>query len=323
MPDMAIQLTDVRHAREILRPYLQTTPLRHYPQLDAAFGGAARVLVKHENHQPTNSFKARNGIAAVAALSPEERARGVICATRGNHGQGVALGGQLLGAEVTVCVPLGNNVEKNEAMRALGAHVIEEGANYDEAAALAGTLGAERGLTLVHSSNNPHVLAAAGTLTLEILEQAPRIDALVVALGGGSQAVGAIAVTKALAPHVPVYAVQAERAPAQYESIKAGRMVHVPARETLADGLATSTAYALTFDTLCRGLAGVVTVSEDEIAEAMRIVIRTTHNLLEGGAGAAFAGLWRLRSELAGKTVAVVLSGANVDQATLRRVLGI
>jgi len=316
-----ITFADVLRARDVLRAHLTPTPLRNYRLLDDALGNGARVLVKHENHLPTGSFKLRNGIVAVAALTPEQRGRGIVAATRGNHGQGLAWAGQLLGAQVTVCVPLGNSSEKNAGIRALGATLIEVGNDYDDAVAHAELLVRERGLTLVHSSNNPHILAGAATLTLEILEQAPDVEAVVVPLGGGSQAVGAITVVRERAPHVKVYAVQAAHAPAQHDGLKAGRIMQKRVLPTLADGLATRTSYDLTFETMRQGLADCVLASETEIAEAMRVGMRTTHNILEGAAGAAFAGLWKLQVPLAHKTVAVVLSGSNVDQSVLRKVL--
>lgn len=317
-----ISLADVHAARERLAPYLFRTSLRRYPALDAAVGHDIAVLVKHENHLPTNSFKARNGLSAVTMLSAEEAGRGVLAATRGNHGQGVALAGQLLGIAVTICVPHGNNPEKNEAMVGFGATLIEEGRDYDETLAVAETLVRERGLTMVHSTNDPHVLAGAGTITLEIVEQEPEVDAMVIAVGGGSQTVGALTVLRELKPEARVYAVQAEGAAAFYQSWKAGRPVTVPAADTFADGIATRSTYELTFPTILDGVAGFVTVSDAEIAEAMRLVIRTTHNLVEPAAAAGLAGLFRLREELAGKRVAVILTGGNVDEATLRRVVG-
>jgi len=318
---LPISFADVLHARDVVRNYLVPTPLRHYRLLDEAVGAGMHILVKHENHQPTCSFKVRNGIAAVSALSPDQRARGIVAATRGNHGQGLAWAGQLLNVPVTVCVPHGNSTEKNAAMRAMGARLVEVGRDYDDAILHADQLVQQYGLTLVHSSNNADILAGAATLTLEIIEQAGRIDALVVPRGGGSQAVGAITVLRELAPHVQIYAVQAANASAQYEGLRAGSMVEKAVLPTLADGLATRTSYELTFEAMFHGLTACITVTEEEIAEAMRVTMRTTHNLLEGASGAAFAGLWKLRDELAHKTVAVVLSGSNIDQSVLRRVL--
>src|SRR3954466_13294602 len=194
-----ITLDDVRAARERLAPYLTATPLRTHPPLDAAVPGLS-LFVKHENVQPTGSFKVRNGLATVTALGAPERAAGVVGATTGNHGLGLAYAGRQLGVPVTICVPRGNNPEKNAALRAWGARVIEEGADYDDAVAIAQRLVHDEGRTLAHSTNNPNVLAGAGTMSLEILEQAPDLDAVIIAIGGGSQAVGAITVARALRP---------------------------------------------------------------------------------------------------------------------------
>jgi threonine dehydratase len=314
---MPIALDDVRAAHARIAPYLGPTPLRRHPLLDEEIG--ARVLVKHENHQPTCAFKVRNALSAMTALGEAERRRGVIAATRGNHGQGVAYAGQLLGAPVTICVPVGNNPEKNAAMRALGAELIEEGRDYDESVVVAERLVQGRGLTMLHSTNDARIIAGAGTITLEILEQAPELDALVVAVGGGSQAVGALTVARALRPGLPVYGVQAEAAAAIHDGWHAKKAVSKPSADTFADGLATRHCYEMTFGALCEGLAGFVTVSEPELAEAVRILLRTTHNLAEGAGAAGLAGLRKL--PLAGKTVAIILSGGNIDAATLARVL--
>jgi threonine dehydratase len=316
-----IALRDVLEARRRLRPYLVPTPLRQYAALDEAVGDGTHVWVKHENHNPTNSFKVRNAMSVLTALPEEVRKRGVLGATRGNHGQGVAWAGALLGAPVVVCVPLGNNPEKNEAMRGFGAELVEEGRDYDESVEVAHRIEGERGLTMVHSTNDPLVIAGAATLTLEILEERPGIEAMVIAVGGGSQAVGAMTVVRAMAPHVRVYGVQAERAAAIHDSWHAGRVVTRDSADTFADGLATRQPYELTFPALREGLSGFVTVTEAEIAEAVRILLKTTHNLAEGAGAAGLAGLRRLSEELGGKEVAVIISGGNMDAATLERVV--
>jgi threonine dehydratase len=316
-----IDLRDVLEARRRIRPYLPPTPLRNYPALDRAAGDRVRLWVKHENHNPTNSFKARNAMSFLTALPEDVRRRGVLGATRGNHGQGIAWAGALLGAPVVVCVPVGNNPEKNEAMRGFGAELVEEGRDYDESVEVARRIVRERGLTMIHSTNDPLVIAGAGTLTIEILEERPGIDAIVIAVGGGSQAVGALTVVRALAPEIRVYGVQAERASAIHDSWHAGRVLKKDSADTFADGLATRQPYDATFPALQAGLAGFVAVSESEIAEAVRILVSATHNLAEGAGAAGLAGVRRLAGHLAGKEVAVVLSGGNIDSATLTRVM--
>lgn len=318
-----IAYSDVLAARERLAPFLTPTPLRSYPALDAAVG--AHVLVKHENHQPTNSFKVRNGFSVMTALTLEERRRGVVAATRGNHGAGLCYAGRRLGVPVTICVPVGNNPEKNEAMRGLGGTLVEEGRDYDEAVGVMDRLVRERGLRPVHSTNDPLVIAGAATLALEIVEQADAmdepLDAFVAAVGGGSLSVGALVVIREARPGAAVYGVQAERASAIHDSWHAGRPIEKPSADTFADGLATRMTYALTFPALREGLAGFVTVSEAEIADALRLFLRATHNLAEGAGATGLAGARKLGETLRGRTVAIVVTGSNIDAATLRRVV--
>jgi threonine dehydratase len=321
MSTWPIAFEDVRAARERLRPHLLPTPLRSYAALDEAAGKGVRVLVKHENFQPTGAFKVRNGVSALTLLGPEQKRRGVVAATRGNHGLGLAWAGRRLGVPVTVCVPVGNNPEKNAAVRGLGARLVEEGRDYDESVGAAERLVREEGLHLVHSTNDAAVVAGAGTLTLEMLEEAPEIEALVFSVGGGSQAVGGLTVARALRPGLPVYAVQAAGASAIHDAWHLGRPVSKPSADTFADGLATRNTYPFTFGALREGLAGFVAVTEAQLAEAVRILLATTHTLVEGAGAAGLAGLLALRDMLAGKTVGIVLSGANIDKETLRRVL--
>jgi threonine dehydratase len=316
-----ITMADVIEARRRIAPHLERTALRRYAPLDAAVGEGISVYVKHENHQPTNAFKARNNLAVLSALTAPERRAGVIAATRGNHGQGLAWAGSLLSVPVTVCVPLGNNPEKNEAIRGFGAVLVEEGRDYDESVAVAKRLAEEKGLRIVHSTNERFVIAGAATLTLEMLEQEPGLEALVYSVGGGSQAVGGLTVARALRPGLPVYGVQAARASAAHDSWHAGKRLTTPSADTIADGLATRSTYEMTFNALRDGLKGFVAVEEQELGEAIRTLLSTTHNLAEGAGAAGLAGLVRLRKELAGKKVGIVISGGNIDRETLRRVL--
>jgi threonine dehydratase len=316
-----VTIDDVRAARERIAPYLAPTPVYTYPLLDEWVDSGIRVFVKHENFQPTNAFKVRNGLAFMTALPAAARAGGVVAATRGNHGLGLAYAGRLFGVKVTVCVPVGNNPDKNAGMRALGATVIEEGRDYDESVLVADRIVRAEGATLAHSTNDRQVLAGAATMSLEMLEQVPDLDAMVIAAGGGSQALGALTVARALRPGLRVYAVQAEGAAALHDSWHAGAMLSRDRAETFADGLATRSAYAMTFPALREGLAGFVTVSDADIAQAVRVLLRTTHSLVEGAGAAGLAGLRRLASTLAGQRVGIVLSGGNIDEATLLRVL--
>ncbi len=312
---------DIVAARKRLASHLSPTPLRRYRALDDEVGSGIRVLVKHENHLPTNAFKARNALSFMTALEPAQRTRGVVAATRGNHGAGLAWAGAELGIPVVICVPHGNNPEKNAAMRGYGAELVEAGRDYDEAVEVAKRLVLDRGLVMAHSTNDAHVIAGAGTLGAELCEQAPQLDAIVVAVGGGSQAVGALVAARQLRPQVAVYGVQAAGASAIHDSWHRKQRLTIERADTFADGLATRATYDLTWDALREGLAGFVKVSDAALADAIRMLLRTTHNLAEGAGAAGLAGLVALREQLAGKTVAIVLSGSNIDAATLRRVI--
>jgi threonine dehydratase len=316
-----VTIADVLEARERIRGTLPPTALRRYAPLEEAVGYGIRLFVKHENHQPTQAFKARNALAALTSLSEEEKRKGVVGASRGNHGQGLAWAGQMLGVPVAICVPQGNNPEKNEAMRGFGAEVIEQGDDYDAAVLVADRLVRERGMTLVHSTNHRQVIAGAGTLALEMLEQEPSLEVLVLSVGGGSQAVGAMTVARAMRPELRVFGVQAERAAAIHDSWHKGRPLAGYTANTFADGVATRAVYELTFPALREGLAGFVKVSEGAIADAVRLLLRTTHNLAEGAGATGLAGLLALREALAGKSVGICVSGGNIDQETLRRVV--
>ncbi|HEY4305777.1 MAG TPA: threonine/serine dehydratase [Gemmatimonadaceae bacterium] len=319
--DWPITLDDVRAARERISQYITPTAFREYPRLSEIAGGDMRVFVKHENHQPTNSFKIRNGLSFMTTLNAGELKRGVVAATTGNHGQGIAYGARLLGSTATICVPAGNNPDKNAAMRALGATVIEEGRDYDEAVGVMRRIAEQEGRVVSHSTNDPRIVAGAGTMTLEIVEQAPDLDALVIAVGGGSQAVGALTVARTLAPNLEVLGVQAAGAPAIHNSWHAGKRLTTDRADTFAEGVATRTTYDLTFDALASGLGAFVTVTDAEIAESLRTVLSITKNVVEGAGAMGFASLPKFRERLAGKKVGVVFCGGNIDSAVLRRIL--
>jgi threonine dehydratase len=315
-----ISFDDVLAARARLAPYLTPTPLQRHPALEALLPEVS-LLVKHENVQPTGSFKVRNGLSTLTALTGAQRAAGVVGATTGNHGLGLAFAGRALGVPVTICVPRGNNPEKNSGMRAWGARVVEEGADYDEAIAVAQRFMDADGLTLCHSTNNPNVLSGAGTMTLEILEQSDDLDILLIAIGGGSQAVGAITVARALRPGLEIIGVQAAGASAAYDGWKAKAPRTIARADTFAEGVATRTTYELTFQTLVDGLADFVTVTDAEIAEAVRVILSSTHHLVEGAGAIGLAGATKLAPRLKGKNVGVVFCGGNMDSAVLRRIL--
>lgn len=316
-----ITLDDARAAHARVAPHMPVSPLYKYPLLDAWIGRGIQLHLKHENFNPTGSFKVRNGLSFMGALDRAARARGIVAATRGNHGLGLAYAGRIHGVHCTICVPLGNNPEKNAGMRALGAEVIEEGRDYDESVEVANRIVQQSGATLAHSTNNREIIAGAATLSLEMLGQSPDLEAMVIAVGGGSQAVGALTVARALKPSLAVYAVQAAGASASHDSYHAGRMIAKDRADTFADGLATRSAYELTLPALREGLADFITVTDAEIAESLRVLLRTTHSLVEGAGAAGLAGAFKLRDQLAGKRIGIIISGGNIDAATLGKVL--
>ncbi|AMW05430.1 threonine ammonia-lyase [Gemmatimonas phototrophica] len=308
-----ISFADITAARERLRPFFVPSPVRHYPLLDELVGYGIRVLVKHENHLPTGSFKVRNGTASITALTPEQAERGVIAATTGNHGLGLAWAGAARGVSVTICVPKGNNPEKNAGIRSFGATLMEVGDRYDDAVAACRTIAEQEHRTIVHSTNHREVLTGAGTMSVEFLEQAPELDAIVIALGGGSQAVGALVAGAELKPSFKVYAVQSQGASAQHDAWHDGVSRSGAPAQTFAEGIATGSTYDLTFDTLRGGLADFVLAGESMISQAVRDLWTITHNLAEGAGAAGLAGLRLLAPRLAGQTVGIVMCGGNLD----------
>ena len=324
IPVTPIRFADVSAARERLRAHLPTSPAMHYPLLDDLVGHGVRAWVKHENHLPVNTFKVRNATSALTALverDPEAAKRGVAAATTGNHGQGLAWAGARLGVPVTICVPEGNNPEKNAVILSYGARLVEAGPTYDDAVMHCDTLIAEEGLTRIHSTNNADVLAGAGTMTAEFLEQVPTLDAVIIALGGGSQCVGAITVRDEVKPELAVYAVQSEGASAQYDAWRDGQPRLRQAAKTFAEGIATGSTYEMTSDSLRAGLTDFVLVSEDAIAQGVRDLLRVTHNMAEGAGAAGLAGLHVLARRLAGQQVGIVMCGGNLDAERLRVIL--
>ena len=312
-------LADVFTARARVYAHIQPTALLRHPLLSAETG--LDIHVKHENHNPTCSFKIRGGLNLVASL-PEAERRGVISASTGNHGQSIAFASLRERVPCTIVTPRGNNPDKNAAMRAMGAEVIEFGRDFDEAREYVERIAVERGLRYVHSANEPLLIAGVATYALEIFESLPDADVILVPIGGGSGASGCALVRTALGSRARVIGVQAQRADAFARSWKTGTRVVSESAHTFAEGMATRVTFDLTFGMLERALDDIVTLSEDELAEGVRLALRTTHNLAEGAAAAPLAAATRLKDQLAGQKVVCVMSGGNIDAATLRRILG-
>lgn len=312
-------LKDVYDARPRVYRVVRPTPLMRHPLL-AAETGIDQIFVKHENHNPTGAFKVRGGLNLVGSLTGDER-RGVVTATTGNHGQSIGLACQREGIPCTIVVPLGNNPEKNAAMRAYGAEVIEHGRDFDEAREKVEQLQQERGLRYVHSGNEPMLLAGVGTYALEMFEEQPDLDFVLVPVGGGSGACGCCIVRTGIGSRAKVIGVQAERADAFARSWRTHTRVVGDRADTFAEGMATRVTFDLPFGILQRELDDVVTLSEAELAEGVRLALRTTHNLAEGAGAASLAAAMKLRDRLQGTRVACVMSGGNLDAARLREIL--
>jgi threonine dehydratase len=311
-------LADVLEARRRIAPHLHPTPLYAYPGLRELVG--AEIHVKHENHLPTGAFKVRGGVNLVSQLDAETREHGVIAASTGNHGQSIAYAARLFGVRATICVPEGANPVKVASMRGLGAEVVFHGRDFDEAREHCEQLAREHGYRYVHSGDEPLLIAGVGTATLEILEEQPGTDVLVVPIGGGSGAAGACIVAKTLKPPMTVIGVQSEAAPAAYRSWREQRLVE-DRMETFAEGLQTRTAFALPQRILRERLDDFVLVSDDEIRAAQALMIETTRNLVEAAGAAPLAAALRMRDQLAGKQVALIASGGNASREQLLAVL--
>jgi threonine dehydratase len=309
-----ITLADVLEARRRISPHLRATPLYPYAGLDELLG--AEVWVKHENHQPVGAFKVRGGVNLVSQLAEDERSRGLISASTGNHGQSIAYAARLFGVNVRICVPEAANPVKLGAMRALGAELIEHGKDFDAAREHCERLAEEHGYRYVHSGNEPHLIAGVGTGTLEILEDRPDVETIVVPIGGGSGAAGACIVAKAIRPEIEVIGVQSEAAPAAHRSWQARALLDGE-NETFAEGLATRVPFELPQQILWEHLDDFVLVSEDEIRHANRLMIEHTRNLVEPAGAAPLAAALKLRDHLHGRRVALVVSGGNISPAQL------
>src|SRR5215510_6414776 len=272
-------LHDVYQARERVAPYVPRSPLMRHPLLDEATG--LSIWVKHENHNPTCAFKVRGGLNLVAAMTPEERARGIVTASTGNHGQSIALASRIHGVKSTVFVPTGNNPEKNAAIRAFGAVLEEGGKDFDEARERCEQRAAETGARYVHSADEPLLIAGVGTYALEVFEELPDADVIFVPIGGGSGACGLITVRNALGSKAKIIGVGAVNADAVYRSWKGPDRVVGKSADTFAEGVATRVSFDLPFSIYKEHLDGFIQLTETELADGVRMALETTHNLAE------------------------------------------
>ncbi len=310
-------LDELRAAERLVRAALPPTPALRWPLVAERLG--ADAVVKHEHHNPTGAFKVRGGLTFVEDVKRRRPdVRGLISATRGNHGQSLAFAGRRAGLEVVIYVPRGNSVEKNAAMRALGARLVEFGSDFQEAREEAMRVAESAGLEPVPAFHRELVRGVA-TYALELFTEHPDLDALYVAIGQGSGVCGCIAARDALGLKTEIVGVQAEAAPAYALSLASGRVVSTNSSDTLADGMATRVPDEEAFALIASGVSRITLVSDDEIAEAIRLHWRAAHNLAEGAGAAPLAAALKERDRLRGKKVGIVLSGGNIDLELFQR----
>lgn len=317
MSHAMLTLHDVWRARPNVYRYLRPTPLYFYQGLSDLLG--AQVWVKHENHQPTGAFKVRGGFNLAANLSLEERRRGLATASTGNHGQSIAYAGQVYGIPALIAMPEGANPDKAARIRAFGARLVCHGPDYDAAREWVMQEAATQGYRYVGPAD-PELIAGVATYSLEILEDLPDVDVIVVPVGGGSGAAGACLVAKTIRPAIQVIGVQAEKAPAAYLAWKSGKPA-TAGMATFAEGLATRTTFETAQVILRRDLDDMILVSEDAMRRAIVTYLQETHNLAEGAGAAPLAAAIQIKERLAGKKVVLVMSGGNLALQQLREIL--
>ena len=312
-------LAEIESAAALIHRFMPPTPQLSWPLLNQRAG--CEVWVKHENHTPVGAFKIRGGIVFMEHLrrtNPE--AKGVVSATRGNHGQSQAFAARHFGLQAVVVVPHGNSREKNAAMRALGAELIEHGDNFHDADHHADKIASERGLVRMNSFD-PLLVRGVATYALEFFRGAPEMDALYVPIGWGSGAIGIASARNALGLKTRIIGVVSASAPTTALSLAAGKVVEQTSTTRIADGIAIGRAHPVSLEILRRELDHVVQVTDDEVEEAMRTLFTDTHNVSEGAGAAAFAAVMQERGQCAGNRLGVILSGGNVDREVFARVL--
>ncbi len=312
-----LTLDKIYHARYVLKEVIRDTDVIYAPHINQD----AQIYLKTENLQITGSFKVRGAYYKISQLSDEEKARGVIACSAGNHAQGVALAAQKAGIPAVICLPDGAPISKVEATKSYGAQVVLVEGVYDDAYEKALSLRDEKGYTFIHPFDDELVIEGQGTIGLELMEQIPDMDAVIVPVGGGGLISGVAFAIKALNPEVKVYGVQAAGAPSMAESLRRKEIVHLPSVSTIADGIAVKTPGENTFALTSQYVDGVVTVTDDEIAAAILALMEQQKLVAEGAGASAVAAAMFNKVPVKGKKVVCLLSGGNVDVNILSRVI--
>jgi threonine dehydratase len=310
---------DVLRARRIVSRYLPRTPLLPSLSLSKLLG--FQLHLKFENHQPIGAFKVRGGLNLISSLGTGERARGVITASTGNHGQSIAYAARTFAVRAVIVMPEESNPDKLESMANLGAEIVFFGQDFEDARLKAEQMARDLGMYYVHPANEPLLIAGVGTYGLEIVEDLPEVQTIIVPIGAGSGICGTSIVAKSVQPQIRVIGVQAEKAPSVYLSWKERRTVDTPCCDTFAEGLATRTAFELPLSIIRDLVDDIVLVSEDELKQAIVLLLDKAHTIVEGAGAASTAAAIKLKDSLQGQTVVCVLSGGNLPLSTLQRII--
>ena len=309
---------DILEARSLIKEYLPRTPLYSYPQVNQLLD--AKVFIKHENFLPTRAFKTRGGINLIHSLDRAQRERGVITASTGNHALSIAYASSLFGVPATIVMPEKSNPIKVKSIKALGANIVFFGSIFEESKEYAEKIAGERRARFIHPANEPALVAGVATYALEVFEECPSLDVIIVPVGGGSGASGCCLVKEAVSPKTQVIAVQAEKAPAAYLSWKNKKIV-VDKMETAAEGLMTKMGYELTQEILQDFLSDFILVSEEEMVQAIRFYLELIRNLSEEAGSSPLAAALKIKDRLKGKKVALILTGSNISIERLTYIL--
>ncbi|HAX24906.1 MAG TPA: threonine/serine dehydratase [Thermomicrobiales bacterium] len=319
MATTAPTISDILAARLVVNRYLPPTPIVRSPALDEHLG--LDLTLKCENMQPVGAFKVRGGIYFMSRLDPEQRARGVVTASTGNHAQSIAYAAREFGVRAVIYMPEINNPDKVAATRRLGAEVVESGADFDACRDEAEAHARREGMRYIHPANEPWLLTGVGTYALELIEAAPDLDTVIVPVGGGSGVCGTAIVFKAMRPQTRIIAVQTRNMPAVYESFHQKQMISLEGGSTFAEGLATRVPFETPFRIMQELVDDVVLVSEEEMRQAMVLLLDKAHLVSEGAGAASLAAAGLLADDLRGQRVGLIVSGGNVTLDTLQRAM--
>lgn len=315
-----VNMLEIFKARHVVEHILQRTHLTYYRRLSDEL--EAQIYVKHENHLPTNSFKVRGAVNFMARITPEIQERGIVVATRGNHGLAVAWAAQDKGVFCNIVVPENNNPDTNAAVLTYGAQLIEQGNDFYETQDYCDELAENTGYYYLRQGSEPLVITGIATMGLEIFEELPDVDSIIMPIGGGTGCSALAKVIEGINPNVELIGVQAERMPSFFESWRQGKKVIVPSAETAAEGLAARSVFEIPYIILKDRITDVVLLTEEELLTGVRLSLHYTQNLAEVAGAAALAAAFKIKAKLKGKKVVVVMTGGNLDMNRLAKILG-